>query len=171
MSAALTAVHLPGVDFVTAAVFLLLVAGVVGAVFPGVPAPLLSLAGVVVYWWHTGFTEPGTVVLVALVLTAGLALLADWLGGLVAARVGGASTTSALAAGAVALVLLFVAGPVGVLVGAAGTVFLVEYIRGRDARAGAAAAGAYVLGLFASALAQALLTLSILVAMVAVAFL
>lgn len=167
----LTAVQIPGVDLVTALAFLLLLAGVAGSVLPSVPAAPFSLAGVLVYWWGTGFTEPGTVVLAALLLTGVLAVLADWFGDVVAARVGGASTTSALAGGAVGLVLLFVLGPVGVLVGAAGTVFVVEYVRRRDARAGAAAAGAYLLGFFASALVQALLTLSILLAMIAVAVL
>jgi uncharacterized protein YqgC (DUF456 family) len=167
--AALTAVPVLRVDPVTALAFLLLVAAVVGAALPSVPAAPFSLAGVIIYWWGTGFTEPGAVVLAALLLTGLLAMLADWLGGVVAARVGGASTTSALAGGAVGLVLLFVLGPVGVLVGSAGTVFVLEYVRRRNARAGAAAAGAYLLGFFASALVQALLTLSILLAMVAVA--
>lgn len=157
-----------GVDLVTALAFLLLVAGVVGAVLPSLPAAPFSLAGVLVYWWGTGFTEPGPVVLAALLSTGLLAMLADWLGGVVTARVGGASTTSALAGGAVGLVLLFVLGPVGVLVGSAGTVFVVEYLRRRNARAGAAAAGAYLLGFFASALVQLLLTASILLAMIAV---
>lgn len=159
----------PAVDLVAALAFLLLVAGVVGAALPSVPGAPFSLAGVLVYWWGTGFTEPGPVVLAALLLTGLLATLADWLGGVVAARVGGASTTSALAGGAVGLVLLFVLGPVGVLVGSAATVFVIEYVRRRNARAGAAAAGAYLLGFFASAVVQALLTLSILLAMVAVA--
>jgi uncharacterized protein YqgC (DUF456 family) len=167
----LTSVPLLGVDLVTVVAFLLLVAGVVGSVLPSVPAALLSIAGVLVYWWGTGFTEPGTVVLVLLLLTGLLVLVADWFGGVVAARVGGASTTSALLAGVVGLVLLFFLGPVGVLVGAAGTVFVVEYVKRRNARAGAAAAGAYLLGFFASAIVQALLTLSILLAMLAVVLL
>jgi uncharacterized protein YqgC (DUF456 family) len=158
-----------GIDVSTAVAFLLLAAGVVGAFFPGVPAALLSLAGVLVYWWASGFAEPGTLVLAALVVTALLALAADWFGGVVAARAGGASATTTALAGVVAVALLFVAGPVGVLAGAAGTVFIVEYARRRDARAGVRAAGAFVLGFFASALVQALLTLAILVAMVAVA--
>lgn len=156
------------IDPVTVVAFLLLVAGVVGAVLPSVPGALLSVAGVLVYWWGSGFSDPGSIVLAALLATGALAIATDWLGGAVAARVGGASTTSALLAGVVGLVLLVAVGPLGVLVGAAGTVFVVEYVRRRDARAGAVAAGAYVVGFFASALAQALLTVSILIAMIAV---
>ena len=74
---------------VSAAAFLLLLAGVLGSFVPGLPAPLLSLAGVLAYWWGTGFAEPGTAVLLALLATGALALLADWLGGAVAARVEG----------------------------------------------------------------------------------
>jgi hypothetical protein len=154
---------------VTLAAFLLLVGGVVAAFLPVVPAAVPSVAGVLVYWWGSGYTEPGPAVLVALVATGLLAAVADWFGGALAARAGGASTASALLGGAVGLVLLFVAGPLGVLVGAAGTVFAVEYRRRRDARAGALAAGAYVVGFFASAFVQALLTVSMLLAMVAVA--
>jgi Protein of unknown function (DUF456). len=153
----------------TVMAFLLLLGGVVGAFVPTLPAPLLSVAGVLVYWWGTGFAEPGSFVLLSLLATGVLALLADWFGGVVAARAGGGSTLSAGLAGVVGLALLVVAGPVGMLVGAAGTVFVVEYLRRRDVRAGASAAGAYVLGFFASALVQALLALSILLALAVVA--
>lgn len=165
---AILPLSVPSVDVVTVVAFLLLLAGVVGAVLPSVPGAVLSIAGVFLYWWGTGFSDPGPVVLAALLGTGVLAVLADWFGGVVAARVGGASTTSALLAGVVGLLLLFVAGPVGVLVGAAGTVFVVEYLKGRNAREGVVAAGAYVVGFFASALAQVLLTASILLAMIAV---
>lgn len=160
---------LPGVDPVTVVAFLLLLAGVAGSFLPGVPAAVLSTAGVLVYWWNTGFTDPGTLLFVVLLATGLLAALSDWLGGVVAARVGGASTLSAVAGGIVGVVLLFGVGPVGMLVGATITVFGIEYARGRDARSGAAAAGAYAVGLFASTLVQALLTAAILVTMVVVA--
>jgi uncharacterized protein YqgC (DUF456 family) len=158
-----------GVDPVAVVAFLLLLGGVAGSFLPGVPAAVLSILGVLVYWWTTGFSDPGTLLLLALLGTGLLAAVSDWLGGVVAARVGGASTLSAVVGGLVGTVLLFTTGPLGMLVGAALTVFGIEYARLRDARSGAAAAGAYVVGFFASTLAQALLTVSILVAMVAVA--
>ena len=161
---------LPAVDPVTVVAFVLLLAGVAGSVVPAVPGAPLSLAGVLAYWWGTGFTEPRPLLVVVLLATGALAVLADWLGGLVAARVGGASTPSAVAGGLVGLLLLFGVGPVGMLVGAATTVFFVEYARQRDAVSGLAAAGAYVVGFFGSAIVQFLLTAGILVAMVAVLF-
>lgn len=160
---------LPGVDLLVVVAFLLLIAGVAGSVLPGVPAAVLSTAGVLVYWYATGFTQPGTLLLVVLLGTGALAAISDWLGGVVAARVGGASTLSAVVGGLVGVVLLFGVGPVGMLVGAALTVFALEYARRRDARSGAAAAGAYVVGLFASTLVQGLLTVTMLVAMVVIA--
>lgn len=160
---------LPAIDPVTVVAFALLLAGVAGALVPALPGAPLSMAGVLVYWWGSGFTEPGTLLLVVLLATGALAVLSDWLGGLVAARVGGASTPSAVAGGLVGLLLLFGVGPVGMLVGATTTVFVVEYARQRDARSGAAAAGAYLVGFFGSALVQVLLTAGILVAMVVVA--
>jgi uncharacterized protein YqgC (DUF456 family) len=156
------------IDLVTVVAFVLLIAGVVGAVLPGAPAALFSLAGVFLYWWGSGFADPGTLVLVTLTLIGLLAIAADWFGGVVAARVGGASTTTTFAAGAVSLVLLFVAGPIGVLLGSAGTVFALEYRKHQNPSRGARAAGAFVLGFFASAVAQLLLTFSMLLAMLGV---
>ncbi|WP_302080653.1 DUF456 domain-containing protein [Salinibaculum rarum] len=148
----------------TVLAFAVLAGAVVSAFVPGVPTGAVSLAGVGLYWWGSGFTEPGTVVLVAL---AGLCLLtvaADWFGGVVAARVGGASTTTTLVAGGVGVVLLVVTGPVGMLLGSAFVVFALEYRTHRNARTGAMAAGTYVLGFFASAIVQAFLAVAVLVA-------
>ncbi len=149
--------------------FALLVGGVVGSVLPSLPGALLSLAGVVLYRWTTG--EPGALPFGALVAAALFTWAVDLLGGAVAARVGGASTLTAAAAGLVGLVLFFVTGPLGIVVGVAGTVFVLELLRGRDAAGGAKAALVTTAGMLASTVAQALLTASILVSMVAVALL
>ncbi len=47
---------------------------------------------------------------------------------------GGASNWTAALAGVVALVLYVVTGPLGILLGVAGTVFVVEFYRQEDAR-------------------------------------
>jgi len=149
--------------------FLLLVAGVVGSLVPQVPGALLSLAGVFTYWYATG--RPGLAVLVALVLVGVLTWVVDFAGGAIAARAGGASNTTALLAGVVALVLFFLTGPLGIILGVAATVFAVEFYRQQDARKGLKAALVTTAGMLASSVAQALLTGSILLAMLGVALL
>jgi len=141
----------------------LVLAGAIASAFlPGVPAGLVSLVGVGLYWWGAGFAEPGTLVLVTGVALCLVVVAADWLGGLVAARVGGASTVTTLVAGGVGLALLLITGPIGMILGSAAVVFALEYRKHRDASAGATAAGAYVVGFFASAIVQALLAFSVL---------
>lgn len=149
--------------------FLLLVAGVVGSLVPQVPGALLSLAGVFTYWYATG--APGRALLVALTLVGVLTWVVDWFGGAIAARAGGAANTTALLAGVVALVLFFLTGPLGIILGVAATVFAVEFYRQQDARQGLKAALVTTAGMLASSVAQALLTGSILLAMLGVALL
>ena len=148
--------------------FALLVAGVVGSVTPQLPGAPFSLAGVLVYWWGSGFSDPGVFVLSALVVVALLTWVVDWVGGAAAAKIGGASTKTAIAAGLVGLVLFFFTGPLGVLAGVAVTVFAIEFYRQRDAQASLKAAAVTTAGMLGSAVVQALLTASILLAMVGV---
>lgn len=157
-----------GVDPWVLVAFACLVAGVLGSVLPLVPGPALSVAGVLVYWWASGYADPSTPVLAVLLLVGLLGVAVDLFGGALGASAGGASATTTAAAGAVGLVLFVVAGPVGIVLGVAGTVFLVEYLRARDARGSARAALGAVVGILASALIQLLLALSILAAMVLV---
>ena len=151
--------------------FALLVAGVVGSLVPQLPGAPFSLAGVLVYWYATGMTEPGTLALVALSLVAVLTWVVDVAGGTIAAKVGGASTKTAILAGVVALVLFFVTGPLGIILGVAGTVFVVEFYRQQDAKSSARAALVTTAGMLASSVVQALLTGSILVTMLVIALL
>jgi uncharacterized protein YqgC (DUF456 family) len=167
---------LPGVGLETTLLvlaFVLLVAGVVGSLVPQVPGAPLSLAGVYAYWVGSGMTEPGVVLLAVLTMVGALTWVVDFAGGAVAARVGGASTKTAVAAGLVGLVLFFATGtgPLGLVFGVAATVFALEFYRQRDARKGLKAALVTTAGMLASGVVQALLTGSMLVAMVAVALL
>ena len=149
--------------------FLLLAGGVVGSLVPQVPGALFSLAGVFTYWYATG--EPGLLVLIGLTLVAVVTWVVDFAGRAIAARAGGASTTTAVLAGVVGVVLFFVASPLGAILGVAVTVFAVEFYRQRDARKGLRAALVTTAGMLASSVAQALLTGSILLAMLGVALL
>lgn len=159
-----------GVDLLVILAVVLLLVGVVGSVVPGLPGALLSLAGVYLYWWHTGYADPGPLWLGLLTLAGVAALGFDVLGGAVATRAGGGSTHSTAAAGAVGFVLFFVAGPFGVITGVAGTVFLLELVGGGTASESLRTAAYATAGVLASAIVQSLVTLSILVAMLAFIF-
>lgn len=99
----------------------------------------------------------------------GTALL-DYFGGALAAKAGGASTLSTLVASVVGIVLLFLTGPVGLIVGVGVTVFAVEYWRNSDAKQSARATLYAAVGVLASTVVQVLTTLSLLAAMLFVAF-
>lgn len=154
-----------GLPLVPTVTVLLLFAGVVGSVLPGLPGAGFSLAGVLFFWWQSGFTRPGALVLAMLLGLGILALLADWFGGAAAAKAGGASTTTTVVAAIVGLLLLFVAGPLGVVLGIGGTVFALEYREKDDVDASLHAAAYTTVGMLASAAVQALLTGMLLVGM------
>ena len=141
--------------------FALLVAGVVASFVPLVPGGLLSLGGLYFYWFQTG--RPGALALAVLSGLCLVALVADWAGGAVAAGLGGASRRTVLASVVVGLAATLVAGPVGLLVGVAGTVFGVEYRRTGDVEASARTALYATAGVLGSAVAQALVLLAVLV--------
>jgi len=90
-------------------------------------------------------------------------MLVDLFGGPIAARQGGASKRTVLAAIAVSLVLAVVTGPLGLLVGVPVTVFLLEFYRNGDRGRAGRAALVTTVGIFASVLAQVLLTTTLLV--------
>ena len=138
----------------------LLVLGVAGSVLPLLPSGALSLAGLLVYWWQTG--EPGPLLLAALVGISALAVVVDWLAGFVGARASGVDTRTSIIAGLVGFVLLFPGGPLGLLVGVAGTVFAFEFRENEDVEASARRAAYATVGVVASAGMQVVLTLVVL---------
>ncbi|MEF8812500.1 MAG: DUF456 family protein [Halovenus sp.] len=136
----------------------LVTAGIVGVLVPKLPGSLASLAGVYLYWAHTGHTEPSTLLLAALT-AAGVAALAGTLFASVAAdRVSGASTMSALAAAIVGGALFVFVGPGVGLLGVLGTVFLLEYRRSKQLGAASVAALTVVLASVAPKAVRLLLT-------------
>lgn len=159
---------IPGLDVVVALSLALCLLAVVGSLLPMVPGAALSIAGVLLYWWNSGYTDPGPFVLATLLGLALVALVLDWFGGAVSASAVGASTRTTLAAAAVALPLTLVAGPLGLLAGVAGTVFVLTYRERGDADESARIAVYTTVGMLASAAAQALLTGFVLVGMVLV---
>ncbi|MCX2817916.1 DUF456 domain-containing protein [Haladaptatus sp. F3-133] len=157
-----------GIDPLVLLAVALATLGVLGSLVPLLPGALLSLAGVYTYWFSTGYTDPGAVVLTALTAVGLLVLAVDWFGGALAAKAGGASTRLSLIAGLAGLGGLLIAGPVGLLLGSAGTVFVVEY-RGTGDHRGSLRTAAYTtLGVLATTVMQTVLTFGILVATVVV---
>lgn len=160
------------VDPVTALAVVLVGAGVVGSVAPGIPSGLSALAGVWLYYlFASGDPAFGLLTLAGFTLLAVLAAIAEYFAGMLASKAGGASTRTALVAGVVGLVLLFVVGPIGVLLGVVGTVFIAELYDGRSAEEAARAAGWTVAGMLGSAIGQLLLTVPILVGFVVFVYL
>lgn len=151
----------PG-DLLVLAAFVLLVVGFVGSVLPALPGAPISVGGVLLYWWATG--EPGTLGLVVLVAIGVGATLIDWFGGALAAKASGTATWISVVAGVVGLVGMLVAGPVGLVVGVAGTVFVATFAREQDASSSARQAVYATIGVLASAVIQGLMTLSMLLA-------
>lgn len=155
-------------DLVALAAIALLVLGVIGTVVPMLPGPLLSIAGVLVYWVGTGFSDPGIGWVLAFLVLGLAAVFVDWFGGAISARIGGASTGTALAAALVGIVLAVVGlGPIGFLLGVMGTVFAMEYYRHEDGERAAKAAVVTFSGMLGSAVAQVVITGAMLVLMVA----
>jgi len=155
-------------DLPTALALALLAAGVVGSVVPLLPGGLLSLAGVYLHWWSTGFGPPGPAFVAVATLVALAAIAADHLGGALAAGVAGASARTAAVAGLVGLALFPVLGPLGVFVGAAGVVYVSRRRAGADRRNSLRAAATAAVGLLVANLVELLLTLAVLVGFVVV---
>ena len=138
------------------ATLVLLVVWTASSFVPFVPSGVLAALTVVGYAYTTGFTEPGLVALVALVLVALLASAVELVSGMVSGKLGGASTRSVIVGTLVGVALLFVMGPIGLVVGVGGTVF-VESLAEADAepRAAARKAAYAVVGVLASSVVQA----------------
>ncbi|GAB3418520.1 DUF456 domain-containing protein [Haloparvum alkalitolerans] len=146
---------------VTGVTLALLLGGVVGSVVPMLPSGLLSLAGVGVYavWGAEGI---GPLLLASLVLVALAAAVLEQFAGPLTARATGASTRTMLIAAGAGVLLFFVTGPVGILIGSFGAVLLLELHRGETGEDAVRRAGYTVLGMLGSAVMQVLLTGSVL---------
>ncbi|MFB6110049.1 MAG: DUF456 domain-containing protein [Halodesulfurarchaeum sp.] len=142
----------------------LMALGVVGSFAPMVPGALASIAGILVYWWSTGFTSPGLVFLAVFVALGGIAVVTDQFSGAIAAKYAGASARNSVFAGIVGILLLFVLGPIGIVIGVAGTVFLLEFREHREGDQSLKAAAYASIGVIGSGVIQFVLTLSLLLA-------
>jgi len=152
----------------TAVAGLLLLAGVVGCLLPRVPGIPASLAGVYLYWYASGYSDPSTLLLGAITAMGVLAVSSSIIADVVSTRIGDASSLTLVLAGAVGSVLLVFTGPIAMFLGTTITVFLLEYRRQRDLKAGARAALAVVVSSIGSRLFRLALAVVILLTMVVV---
>lgn len=141
----------------------LLVAGVLASFVPLAPGALLSLAGIYLYWWASGYTEPGTVFLVGATLLGLFALTLDYLASALSTRVSGASWKTTAIAAAVGVSLLFLTGPIGAVVGVVLAVFALEFERSGEFEKSIRIAGYTLVGLLLSKGLQVILTTGLLV--------
>lgn len=158
------------VELVTVLAVALLVGGVLGTLVPLVPGGLLSLGGIYLHWWASGFAEPTAGWLVVFTLLGALTLLTEFFGSAVAAKAGGASWSTTAIAVVVAIVLALVTGPVGLLLGLFGTIFALEFVDNGDLDRSARSAVYGTVGVLASTAVQVLLTTTILLAFCLVVF-
>ncbi|WP_265111996.1 DUF456 domain-containing protein [Halosolutus halophilus] len=159
------------VDAVTVLAIALLVGAIVGAAVPMVPSGLLSLAGLGLYWWGSGFANLGVLTFAVLVSIAVVTALVEFFGGSMAAKAGGASWGTTAVAAVVGLVLMVVTGPLGLVAGLFGTVFALEFVRKGELEGSTRSAVYTTVGVFASTAVQVLLTASILFGFLVAVFL
>lgn len=151
--------------------YVLIVAGVAGAVVPVLPGPMLIWLGVLVWAWADGFVNIGWGVLAILAVLALIAWGSDLVLTTVISRRAGASWRAILGAviggliGAGLLSAVPLLGTVlGALLGAIGGMWLVEYYLKGSTHAATAAVQAYL----GSVLAATLLEMMIAILMVAI---
>lgn len=115
-------------DLILGIAILLLVAGFIGSFVPLVPGALVSIVGVTLYWWSTGFTEPNLFAVVLLYFTALTAFIFDLFAGAIGSKAGGASNKTVQMAAVAGLIFFFLAGPIGTVAGVAVVVLAREYL-------------------------------------------
>jgi len=143
----------------------LLVVWTASSFVPFVPGGVLAALTVVGYAYTTGFAEPGLLALLALVSVSLLASAAELASGMVSGRLGGASTRTVGLGTVAGVLLVFVMGPIGLVIGLGGTVFLVAlYADDAEPRAAARQAAYAVIGALSSSVVQAVMLAGVTVA-------
>lgn len=155
-------------DIIFVLAVLVMVAGIAGTVIPGVPGGVLILAAFFSYWWSTGFTDPGALFAAVFTLTGLIVVVTDYVAGMVSAKAGGASGTTAVVAGVLGIVLLVSTGPVGALVGVVLAVMGLEVLQGADTDEGLRAGLVTAAGMLGSGVIQLIIATAMTLAFVAV---
>jgi len=107
--------------------------------------------------------DPSVLFIIFGALTGTIALVFDWLAGSIAAKYGGASNKTSIAAGIAGFLGFFLqGGPLGLVVAVGTVVFLREYLIHSDEKDSFKAAAYASIGVLGSAVVQSVLTASIL---------
>lgn len=146
--------------------YLLMVAGLVGAILPLLPGPVLIWIGALVWAWADGFARVGWPTLLVLAALMVLAWGSDLLLTTAASRKAGASwkAIGAAMAGGILGALLLSGLPIvgtisGALVGAVAGVLLAEYLDKRNWKRALRVGLSYIAGWLASSLLEVILSL------------
>lgn len=151
-------------DYFLIAAVLLMIIGIAGSIVPGIPGVLASVTGVGLYWWSTGYAEPGNIFMMITIALGLTALLLDWFSGTIAAKAGGASNKTSLAAAVAAGIGFFLmGGPFGAVVLSGLVVFAREYMRTLDVKESQKAGVYSAIGVLASTFMQVLIAVTIMV--------
>jgi uncharacterized protein len=141
--------------------YLLIIIGVVGAIVPVLPGPLIIWIGMLLWAWVDGFVRIGWWTLIILAVLALIAWISDFLLSTVISRRAGASWRSILGsivggiAGAILMSWIPLLGTVlGALLGAAAGMWLVEYYDKGNAQAATTALRAYIVSMAAAAVVE-----------------
>jgi len=109
----------------------LVVLGIIGSVFPGIPGPVLSYAGIVLLFLVKGPETASIWHLIAFGILLILLLLADYLAPLLGARLAGSGKKGVYGAIIGALIGIFFIPPMGILIGALVGATIGEYYSGK----------------------------------------
>lgn len=111
----------------------LLILGFVGLVVPILPDVPLLLAGFALYHFLIDSTQLGAGFWITVIVLAVLLMLVDYISSSVAVKKYGGSTLAVIAAVLGMLTFPFIMGPIGLIVGPFVLVFLLEFIKKKDA--------------------------------------
>ncbi len=132
--------------FLSILTIVIIAAGVVGIIIPGLPAAPLILLGSVVYGFGYGFERIGLTIYLVLTGLALLSLVIDYLGSMFGAKKFGASKWG-IAGALLGLFIGFIIGNIwGLLIGPFVGAFLLELLRQRKAKQSLKAGLGAVLG-------------------------
>lgn len=145
----------------------LLVGGVALSVAPVGPGAVLSVAGLLAYWLLGDLEGIGLLPFLFLLGLAVVAMAFDLVASVVTAQASGTSTRTVLLGVLAGIVLTVPLGPIGLIVGIAGTVYLLQRRAGASSRESARAALYGTVGILASKVVQVLLNLLVLVGFLA----